>query len=200
MGGTDQSGANGLSCKVFLLSGIEVGYINDATYSGSDDGAKLAYFPSGNESNSKRAAKFNGSAIYWWTRSPSVNYETDAVYVSSNGKNQAGEVTNTYGIRPAIVMPSDLLVDDNNNILPATYPTPPASITVPISSIPTGSSIAVSWSSVSGAESYQLQRSVDGGAWETVYTGTQTSYSDTAGVWNSVKYQVATVKLSIVSG
>lgn len=100
----------------------------------------------------------------------------------------------------AAIFPTDTLVDDNNNILPATYPTPPASITVPTSSIPTGSSIAVSWSAVSGAESYQLQRSVDGGAWETVYTGTQTSYSDTAGVWNSVKYQVAMVKLSIVSG
>lgn len=104
-----------------------------------------------------------------------------------------------HGVRPAVILPVDLIVDDNN-ILAATYPTPPASITVPTSAIPSGSSISVSWSAVSGAESYQLQRSVDGGAWETIYTGTQTSYSDTAGVWNSVKYQVATVKVGIVSG
>ena len=99
-----------------------------------------------------------------------------------------------------MVLPPDLAVDDNNNITAITYPIPPTSITVPTSSIPTGSSIAVSWSAVSGAESYRLQRSVDGGAWETVYAGTQTSFSDTAGVWNSVKYQVATVKVGIVSG
>lgn len=200
MGGTDQSGANGLSCKVFLLSGIEVGYKKDGTYGGPADGAKLAYFPSGNESNSKRAAKFNGSAIYWWTRSPDVIYKTDSVYVSSNGKNQSGEVTNTYGIRPAVVMPSDLIVDDDNNILPATYPTPPASITVPTSSIPTGSAIAVSWSAVSGAESYQLQRSANGGSWQTVYTGAGTSYSDVAGNWTQVQYRVASVTMGITSG
>ena len=97
-------------------------------------------------------------------------------------------------------MPSDLIVDDDNNILPATYPTPPASITVPTSSIPTGSAIAVSWSAVSGAESYQLQRSANGGSWQTVYTGAGTSYSDVAGNWTQVQYRVASVTMGITSG
>ncbi len=97
-------------------------------------------------------------------------------------------------------MNSDVLVDDNNNILAAVYPDPPASITVPTTSIPTGSSIAVSWSAVSGAESYQLQRSANGGSWQTVYTGSGTSYSDVAGNWTQVKYRVASVVMGITSG
>ena len=200
--GSVASGANGLSCKIFLLSGYEVGFSTSDNKYFSRDGAKLSYFSSGTSSsaNNKRIAKLNGSATGWWLRSPST-LDTDNVWnVNFDGDYGYLYCYNLYGVRPALVMSSDLLVDDNNNILAATYPTPPTSITVPSTSIPTGSSIAVLWSAVSGAESYRLQRSVDGGAWETVYTGTQTSFSDTAGVWNSVKYQVATVKVGIVSG
>ena len=199
------SGSNGLSCKAFLLSGYEVGFSkSDSSYL-PVDGAKLSYFETGIGSSAlnKRIAKLNGSDSKWWLRSPdtdSTNRTNRTGYVTSEGFYDDYYCSSFLGARPALVMPSDLLVDDNNNILAATYPTPPSSITVPTSSIPTGSSIAVSWSAVSGAESYRLQRSVDGGAWETVYTGTQTSFSDTAGVWSSVKYQVATVKVGIVSG
>lgn len=195
------SGSNGLSCKLFLLSGYEVGFRVGNNQNFLADGAKLSYFGSGtgSASNNKRIANYNGSATTWFLRSP---YKNGIIVftVESNGSYSSASPSVSRGIRPAFVMPPDLLVDDNNNILAATYPTPPATITVPTSSIPTGSSIAVSWSAVSGAESYRLQRSVDGGAWETVYTGTQTSFSDTAGVWSSVKYQVATVKAGIVSG
>ena len=197
-----KSGSNGFQCKAFLLSGMEIGI---PTSNGGDypiDGVKLSYFQSGNSSsaNNIRIAQYDGSNASWLTRSPSLDIPTRVVYVQATG-NYFYEIPNGVGYhyRPAFVLPTDLIVDDNN-ILAATYPTPPTSITVPTSSIPTGSSIAVSWSAVSGAESYRLQRSVDGGAWETVYTGTQTSFSDTAGVWSSVKYQVATVKVGIVSG
>ena len=201
-GGTNQTGENGLRCKVFILSAYELGWSKSDDSYFEVDGAKLAYFISGTASNAnnRRIAKLNGTADLWWTRSPNKVNTGYAWYVDETGDYKQQYTEKSFGIRPTLVVPTDLLVDDNNNILAATYPTPPASITVPTTPIPTGSSIAVSWSAVSGAESYQLQRSVDGGAWETVYTGTQTSYSDTAGVWNSVKYQVATVKLSIVSG
>ena len=98
-----------------------------------------------------------------------------------------------------MVMPTDLIVDDSGNITANTYPDPPTSITVPSEAIPTGSTIAISWSAVTGA-TYKLQRSVDGGSWADVYTGGNTSYSDTAGVWNKVKYRVASVKSGITSG
>lgn len=55
-------------------------------------------------------------------------------------------------------------------------------------------SIPISWSSVfvSGYEvTYQLQRKIDSSDWETIYTGSNTSYTDTAGIWTQVQYQVA---------
>lgn len=197
------SGANGLSCKAFLLSAYETGITGvDSGENVPQDGAKLNYFDSGTSQSaaSKRIAYLqNGEAMTWWLRSSPGSYYNAAWAINRGGGLIGFERPIFLGVRPAIVLPTDLLVSDGT-ILPATYPAPPGSITVPTSPIPTGSTISVSWSSVSGAESYQLQRSVDGGAWKTIYTGTQTSYSDTAGVWNSVKYQVATVKVGIVSG
>ena len=197
------SGSNGLSCKCFLLSACEEGGLESiaGTYL-VEDGSKLSYFISGNteEALNKRIAIYDGVATRQFLRTPNGKYSYNVWQISKEGYFSSDVAMYKQGIRPAMVMPSDLLVDDDNNILADTYPTPPTSITVPTSSIPTGSSIAISWSAVSGAESYRLQRSMDGGAWETVYTGTQTSFSDTAGVWNSVKYQVATVKVGIVSG
>ena len=202
--GQAATGANGYSCQAFILSAFEIGFTENQDRNLVEDGAKLAYFLSGvtSNANSRRVAKYSGSAAGWSTRSINPGSINQIIGVTETG-GFVGTVNisfTSYGIRPALILPPDLIVDSNNNILAATYPTPPTSITVPTSSIPTGSSIAVSWSAVSGAESYRLQRSVDGGAWETVYTGTQTSFSDTAGVWNSVKYQVATVKVGIVSG
>lgn len=98
-----------------------------------------------------------------------------------------------------MIMQQNLIVDDSGNILAETYPEPPASITVPTDAVPDGSTIAVSWASVAGA-TYKLQRSVDGGSWADLYTGGNNSYNDTAGVWNRVKYRVASMKSGITSG
>ena len=199
---TVSSGLNGHSCKVFLLSIREVGFTQTGY---ATDGALLSYFVSGQteEANERRQARTSdGDLVRWWLRTPWYPVSSKEYICTIPNVGSLTGVGSSYNwyVRPAMVLPPDLLIDDNNNILAVTYPTPPTSITVPTSSIPTGSSIAVSWSAVSGAESYPLQRSVDRGPWETVYTGTQTSFSDTAGVWNSVKYQVATVKVGIVSG
>lgn len=63
-GGTNQSGANGLSCKIFLLSGYEVGWTSSDNQYFPQDGAKLSYFESGTgtSANNKRIANLNGSA------------------------------------------------------------------------------------------------------------------------------------------
>ena len=78
-GGTDQSGANGLSAKIFLLSGYEVGFTTSDNSYFPVDGAKLSYFESGTGSSAlnKRIAYLNGSAASWWLRSP---YAGDADY------------------------------------------------------------------------------------------------------------------------
>ena len=117
-GGSVASGANGLSCKIFLLSGYELGWtISDNSYF-PRDGAKLSYFSSGTGSaaNNKRIANYNGSATRWWLRSPHTHIPSSVWDVYSNGYYNGWDCNNTDGVRPALVMPSDLLVDDNNNI------------------------------------------------------------------------------------
>ena len=65
-GGTTQQGANGLSCKIFLLSAPEVHYEHSRIDSG--EGAALSYFAScaTNDADPKRVAYLNGSAASWW--------------------------------------------------------------------------------------------------------------------------------------
>lgn len=118
--GTDQSGANGLPCKVFLLSGYEVGWtISDYRYF-PVDGAKLAYFERGADTsaNNKRIANFDGPAANWWLRSLDT-YDTRVVcFVNSIGDDGSDPASLSYGIRPALVLPSDAIVDDGGNIKP----------------------------------------------------------------------------------
>ena len=110
--GTDRNGANGLSCKIFLLSGREVGFTNNESSYYPNDGSKLDYFISGNTSSArqKRIAKMNGSAAYWWLRSPSTR-DTNRVWcVSSDGVCYEWYASNSYGVRPALVLPSDFRI------------------------------------------------------------------------------------------
>lgn len=119
-GGIDQSGANGLLCKIFLLSSYEVGWTNNDNGYFPVDGAKLAYFNSGTgtSANSKRIANFNGSAVYWWLRSPNIGGTAAVWGVYSNGVFGGSRASDPYGIRPALILPSDALVDDSGNVTP----------------------------------------------------------------------------------
>ena len=118
--GSVASGANGLSCKIFLLSGYELGWTTSDDSRFPRDGAKLSYFDSGTDStaNNKRIANFNGSATRWWLRSPSTAYTNDVWAVRPDG-NCYGywSYSQDYGVRPALVLPSDIQVDDELNIL-----------------------------------------------------------------------------------
>ena len=115
LGGTDRNGANGLSCKIFLLSGREVGFTNNESSYFPNDGAKLTYFESGNGSSAqqKRIAKLNGSATGWWLRSPYTNGASDVWGVGSNGGYDRWNARNTYGVRPALVLPFSFKLDDS---------------------------------------------------------------------------------------
>lgn len=118
-GGSVASGANGLSCKIFLLSGYEVGFsTSDSSYF-PRDGAKLSYFSSGTSSsaNKKRIAKYNGSATNWWLRSPYTRHTNGVWYVHSDGYYDRWGFGNTCGVRPALILPSTALVDDELNVL-----------------------------------------------------------------------------------
>lgn len=114
-GGTDQSGANGLPAKIFLLSSYEAGWmISDYKYF-PVDGAKLSYFESGTgtSANNKRIAKLNGSITEWWLRSPQTNSNSGVVYIATNGYYGTDDANRSHGIRPAIILPSNMLVTDD---------------------------------------------------------------------------------------
>ena len=184
-GGTDRTGANGLSCKIFLLSGYEVGFTTSVSQYFPVDGAKLAYFLSGNDSaaQQKRVAKLNGSATYWWLRSPNTNNTGDVRSVRSSGDYYYWNANYSYGVRPALVLPSTLLVSDDGSISTNTSPTTPPSITIP-SSISGGSTITVSWGASTDAEGnlegYIVEKSVDGGSqWSQIYQGSALSTTNT---------------------
>ncbi len=196
--GTSQSvnsGANGLSAKIFLLSDREVGYTqSNVNQYIVNDGAKLSYFQDGNGTTEK-IAKLNGSATRWWLRSPYTSVSTDAWYVNSSGNAYGGSCALTYGVRPALILPSTLLVSDDGSVNTNTAPSTPGSITVP-GSINGGDSITVSWGASSDAENnlegYELERSVNGGSsWSNVYKGNARSTTNTVPFGTeSVMYRV----------
>lgn len=118
-GDADQSGANGLSAKIFLLSGYEVGLTTSNHERFPQDGTKLSYFESGTgtSANKKRTAYLNGSAAIWWLRSPSIGY-TDRVWrIGAGGSYDYNNVFSSFGIRPALILPSDALVNDEFELI-----------------------------------------------------------------------------------
>ena len=114
------SGANGLSCKVFLLSMKEVGL--SPSYAPSE-GATLSYFSAGG--NTARKANLNGSPAEWWSRSPNCGRGIGGVActVASSGDSDSWGVTHSYGVRPAFILPSDLSVSDDGTVSVNTAPT-----------------------------------------------------------------------------
>ena len=192
---TVTSGSNGLSAKIFLLSATETSF--SFSYMPSGEGAELAYFKgcADNSSDSKRVAYLNGSATGWWLRSPYCGSFRSALYVYSNGDWRGNNCSNAYGIRPALILPSTLLVSDDGTVSTNTAPSTPGSISVP-SSIMGGTNISISWAKSSDAESnlagYKVERSTNGGSsWSQIYQGTATSTTNNVAFGTtSVMYRV----------
>lgn len=192
---TVTSGSNGLSAKIFLLSATETSFSFSSMPSG--EGAELAYFKgcADNSSDSKRVAYLNGSAASWWLRSPSCNYFVSALFVYSDGDWSNGRCSSSFGIRPALILPSTLLVSDDGTVSTNTAPSTPGSISVP-SSIMGGTNISISWAKSSDAESnlagYKVERSTNGGSsWSQIYQGTATSTTNNVAFGTtSVMYRV----------
>lgn len=203
--------------KVFLPSTTEVGLSNENSIA---EGAAWGYYTSNTArigyvtqqcfsntpSSSKPSSKT--TAWYWWLRT--LRYSGA---ISARGVNSAGSLYNynayngSNGVRPALNLSSSQLVSDTTDsdgcytvVFAGTITPPaPATITVP-SAITAGDSIAVSWGAVSGADSYTLERSANGGDFTQIYSGIATSYADTAlATWSKVQYRVASVKDNVSS-
>ena len=178
------SGANGLSCKIFLISGYEAGFTQSVNQYFPVDGAKLAYFVGGNDSaaQQKRIANYDGSVAGWWFRSPGTSNAVGAWGVYSSGNCNNYTCTSLICIRPALILPSTLLVSDDGSVITNTAPTTPSSITVP-SSIHGSSTITVSWGASTDAQNnlagYKVEKSTNGGSsWNQIYQGTARQTTD----------------------
>ena len=117
--GSDQSGANGLLCKIFLLGGYEVGFTTSDNPYFPADGAKLSYFEAGTDSSAlnKRVANFNGSAAIWLLRSPDTGNTARVWNVLSDGDYRYDNASYWHGIRPALVLPGNALFDETTKLL-----------------------------------------------------------------------------------
>ena len=192
---TVTSGSNGLPAKIFLLSATEMSF--NFSYMPSGEGAELAYFKgcADNSSDSKRVAYLNGSAAVWWLRSPFCGGSGGALGVGSGGGWGGGGCSGSGGVRPALILPSTLLVSDDGTVSTNTAPSTPGSISVP-SSIMGGTNISISWAKSSDAESnlagYKVERSTNGGSsWSQIYQGTATSTTNNVAFGTtSVMYRV----------
>ena len=192
-GGSVASGANGLSCKIFLLSGYELGWTTSDNSYFPRDGAKLSYFSSGTSSaaNNKRIANYNGSATDWWLRSPNTLNTNYVSHVRSSGSCSSWYCNGTCGVRPALVLDSSLSVSDDGSVQTNQPPTTPSSISVP-ENISGGSTITISWGASTdpdgNLEGYIVERSDNGGSsWSQIYQGNATSTQ------NSVAYGTQSV-------
>ena len=118
---TVQSGANGLSCKVFLLSGYEVGYTQSDNEYLPIDGAKLSYF----SDNTSRIGYGSTNVAIWWLRSPHTFNAMGVFLVRTDGL--LGSISSSYlmngAARPAFVLPSSLLVGEDGTVSTNTLPT-----------------------------------------------------------------------------
>ena len=129
--------------------------------------------------------------------------------MSSDGALYDNNAFNGYvGVRPALNLSSSILVSDSPDsdgaytIVWNQAPTTPPSITVP-DEVRSGKTAEISWAASvdpeGGAITYELERSINSGAWTNVYTGSATSYDDT-GVGTSANTVQWRVRAKDVNG
>lgn len=122
-GGSLATGSNGLSTKVFLLSGYEVGWTTSDNGYFPKDGVRLAYFGNSSGGNSKRIAYNGSSAAVWWLRSPNTSNGSGVWNVNTGGSRDGDWCNNSWGVRPAFILPSTLVVSDDGTVSVNTAPT-----------------------------------------------------------------------------
>lgn len=90
--GNQSTAINITSDKLFLLSEVEV--FGSVHYSKSDEGTQYDYYKAGNS----KVKNYNGSAYYWWERSPIGTGSASFCYVLSGGKAHYNYAGYAYGV------------------------------------------------------------------------------------------------------
>ena len=91
-GGGSSSGTQQTNDDLFLLSEIEI--FGTTTYSVAGEGTQYEWYKAGNS----RIKKVNGSANYWWERSPSSGYTIYFCGVDSSGNATYGTANSSIGV------------------------------------------------------------------------------------------------------
>ena len=103
----------------FLLSCGEIGTTYEDGVNNPYVGSRLDFFNCENHSDivARRIARTSsGTVRTWWLRD--ANAGTPSWwYVNGTGKPQIQRIENEAGVRPAIILPSDALVDENFNVI-----------------------------------------------------------------------------------
>jgi len=90
--GSQSSTINTTADKLFLLSEIEV--FGAVTYSKAGEGTQYDYYKAGNS----KIKTVNGSAYYWWERSPYGSNPTSFCGVNSNGDASGNSASYSFGV------------------------------------------------------------------------------------------------------
>lgn len=90
--GSQSSTINITEDDLFNLAEVEI--FGSTTYSAAGEGNQYAWYKAGNS----KIKKLNGSAHYWWERSPYVSYSTAFCRVNSNGGASNINAGSSYGV------------------------------------------------------------------------------------------------------
>lgn len=214
----DGGGSETVTDKVFLLSKAEVGL---GAENGVSEGSTLAMFSDNASrqcrptaqavSNSEYTSGSLSASQYWYyyLRSPIASNSRNVRGVYSDGTLYLDYAyIGRSGVRPALNLSSSILVSDSPDsdgaytIVWNQAPTTPPSITVP-DEVRSGKAAEISWAASvdpeGGAITYELERSINSGAWTNIYTGSATRYDDT-GVGTSANTVQWRVRAKDVNG
>ena len=91
-GGGSSSGTQQTNDDLFLLSEIEI--FGTTTYSVAGEGTQYEWYKAGNS----RIKKVNGSANYWWERSPYSGHTSNFCAVTDSGNAHSYGASYSYGV------------------------------------------------------------------------------------------------------
>ena len=192
---TDGGGYEDITRKVFLPSITELGLGSENSIS---EGSMWSYFNTYSRNATLTNQAYNNTkwstkpssiteSVAYWTRTPVYGSPVQVRNVASAG---GIYYTSAYygilGVRPTINLSSTLSVSDTTDsdgcytVVWNSAPPMPTTFNVP-TSIYGGKSTTLSWSSVTDPNgdsvTYQLEQSLNGGAFTTLYSGTNLSYN-----------------------
>lgn len=191
----DGGGYEDISRKVFLPSAAEINRGSESN--NSAEGSAWTYFGSGAgvsayltqqafdntlSTDKPTAVTREGS---WWLRTAQYS-GSNTMFFLQNGKIVANAVYATAGIRPTVNIPSTLTVSDATDsdgcytFLWNSAPNPPPTLAPP-TTVYGGKANSISWGFASDPDgdtlTYQLECSLNGGNYTTIYNGASTVYA-----------------------